>query len=160
MVGSPVIEFPSAWASNAGEYLDKGLEVHDNYRRDPLVSFSFAPHAPYTVSDASFERIRVMAEQLDHLLTLSAQDNVSIRVMPLAVAVHDGLDGEFTLLDFDAARSIGYVEFQDGSVYVQDPDRIGGYRTAAARLHAAALPQDAFLEVIRARRAALRHQGH
>jgi 5-methylthioadenosine/S-adenosylhomocysteine deaminase len=65
VVGIPVIEFPSAWASNAGEYLDKGLEVHDNYRRDPLVSFSFAPHAPYTVSDASFERIRVLAEQLD-----------------------------------------------------------------------------------------------
>ncbi|GAA4868452.1 helix-turn-helix domain-containing protein [Actinomycetospora straminea] len=98
----------------------------------------------------------VMADQLDHLLLLSEQDNVVIRVMPLAVAVHDGLDGEFTLLDFDAARSIGYVEFQDGAVYVQDPDRIGGYRTAAARLRSAALPEDASLEVIRARRAALR----
>lgn len=65
VVGIPVIEFPSAWASNAAEYLDKGTEVHDNYRRDPLVSFSFAPHAPYTVADASFERIRVLAEQLD-----------------------------------------------------------------------------------------------
>jgi 5-methylthioadenosine/S-adenosylhomocysteine deaminase len=29
------------------------------------VSFSFAPHAPYTVADASFERIRMLAEQLD-----------------------------------------------------------------------------------------------
>jgi len=65
VVGIPVIEFPSAWASNAAEYLDKGLEVHDNYRRDPLVSFSFAPHAPYTVADASFERIRMLSEQLD-----------------------------------------------------------------------------------------------
>jgi len=65
VVGIPVIEFPSAWAGGAAEYIDKGLEVHDNYRRDPLVSFSFAPHAPYTVADASFERIRVMAEQLD-----------------------------------------------------------------------------------------------
>jgi 5-methylthioadenosine/S-adenosylhomocysteine deaminase len=65
VVGIPLIEFPSAWASGPAEYLDKGLEVHDNYRRDPLVSFSFAPHAPYTVSDESFERIRVLAEQLD-----------------------------------------------------------------------------------------------
>jgi 5-methylthioadenosine/S-adenosylhomocysteine deaminase len=64
-VGLPFIEFPSAWASNAGEYFDKGLEVYDNYRRDPLVSFSFAPHAPYTVNDDSFGRIRVLAEQLD-----------------------------------------------------------------------------------------------
>jgi len=64
-VGLPFIEFPSAWAASAAEYFDKGLEVHDNYRRDPLVSISFAPHAPYTVADASFERIRMLAEQLD-----------------------------------------------------------------------------------------------
>jgi 5-methylthioadenosine/S-adenosylhomocysteine deaminase len=65
MVGLPIIEFPSAWAGNAAEYFDKGLEVRDQYRRDPLVSFSLAPHAPYTVSDSSFERIRLLAEQLD-----------------------------------------------------------------------------------------------
>ncbi len=65
VVGLPFIEFPSAWASSAAEYFDKGLEVHDNYRRDPLVSLSFAPHSPYTVNDDSFERIRMLAEQLD-----------------------------------------------------------------------------------------------
>ena len=65
VVGLPFIEFPSSWAASPAEYFDKGLEVHDNYRRDPLVSFSFAPHAPYTVNDDSFERIRVLAEQLD-----------------------------------------------------------------------------------------------
>jgi 5-methylthioadenosine/S-adenosylhomocysteine deaminase len=64
-VGLPFIEFPSAWAATPAEYFDKGLEVRDNYRRDPLVTFSFAPHAPYTVNDDSFERIRVLAEQLD-----------------------------------------------------------------------------------------------
>ncbi|KFN44562.1 TRZ/ATZ family hydrolase [Arenimonas oryziterrae] len=65
LVGLPVIEFPSAWAASTAEYFDKGLEVHDNYRRDSLVRLSFAPHAPYTVGDASFERIRMLAEQLD-----------------------------------------------------------------------------------------------
>lgn len=97
----------------------------------------------------------VMAKQLEHLLALTALDAVTLQVMPLAVPVHDGLDGEFTLLEFDAARSIGYVEFPDGAVYVQDPDQIGGYRTAAARLRDAALPEDESVEVIRARRAAL-----
>jgi 5-methylthioadenosine/S-adenosylhomocysteine deaminase len=65
LVGLPVIEFPSAWAASPAEYFDKGLEVHDNYRSDSLVSISFAPHAPYTVSDASFERIRMLSDQLD-----------------------------------------------------------------------------------------------
>lgn len=64
-VGLPVIEFPTAWANSQDEYFDKALEVHDNWRSHPLVRACFAPHAPYTVSDASFERIRILADQLD-----------------------------------------------------------------------------------------------
>ncbi len=45
--------------------------------------------------------------------------------MPVTVAVHDGLDGEFLLLDFDEARSIGYIEYPTGVIYVQDQDQIG-----------------------------------
>ena len=65
LVGLPVIEFPTAWARTQDEYFDKGCEVHDVWRRDPLVATGFAPHAPYTVSDASFERIRMLCDQLD-----------------------------------------------------------------------------------------------
>ena len=65
MVGLPVIDFPTAWARSQDEYFDKALEVHDLYRRDPLVAMAFAPHAPYTVGDDSFARIRVLADQLD-----------------------------------------------------------------------------------------------
>ncbi|MBS0463931.1 MAG: TRZ/ATZ family hydrolase [Proteobacteria bacterium] len=65
LVGLIVIEFPTAWASCADDYFDKAREVHDLYRDDPLVRTCFAPHAPYTVSDASFERVRMLADQLD-----------------------------------------------------------------------------------------------
>lgn len=65
LVGLPVIDFPTAWARTQDEYFDKGLEVHDNWRRDPLVSLCFVPHAPYTVNDAGFERVRMLADQLD-----------------------------------------------------------------------------------------------
>jgi len=65
MVGLPVIEFPSAWAATRDEYFDKGLAVHDEFRGEPLLGTSFAPHAPYTVSDESFERIRLLSDQLD-----------------------------------------------------------------------------------------------
>ncbi|HUD42127.1 MAG TPA: TRZ/ATZ family hydrolase [Dokdonella sp.] len=65
LVGLPVIEFPSAWARTRDEYFDKALAVHDAIRSMPLLGTAFAPHAPYTVSDASFERIRVLADQLD-----------------------------------------------------------------------------------------------
>ena len=61
----PIIEFPTAWASSQDEYFDRAGEVHDLYRRDDLVRTCYAPHAPYTVADASFERIRVLSDQLD-----------------------------------------------------------------------------------------------
>ncbi len=65
LVGIPVIDFPTAWASSQDEYFDKGLEVHDLWRGNALIAVGFAPHAPYTVCDSSFERIRMLADQLD-----------------------------------------------------------------------------------------------
>ncbi|NII75628.1 5-methylthioadenosine/S-adenosylhomocysteine deaminase [Dyella sp. SG562] len=64
-VGLPVIEFPTAWAKSQDEYFERAAEVHDSFRGDALIGTAFAPHAPYTVSDQSFERIRVLADQLD-----------------------------------------------------------------------------------------------
>jgi 5-methylthioadenosine/S-adenosylhomocysteine deaminase len=65
MVGLPLVEFPTAWAQSRDEYFDKALAVHDEYKKDPLIGTSFAPHAPYTVANESFERVRMLADQLD-----------------------------------------------------------------------------------------------
>jgi 5-methylthioadenosine/S-adenosylhomocysteine deaminase len=64
-VGLPVIDFPTAWAKGDDEYFDRAGEVHDQWRHDPLIATAFAPHAPYTVNDANFERVRMLADQLD-----------------------------------------------------------------------------------------------
>ncbi len=64
-VGLPVIDFPTAWARSDDEYFDRAGEVHDSWRDDALVTTAFAPHAPYTVNDANFERVRMLADQLD-----------------------------------------------------------------------------------------------
>ena len=63
-VGLPVIDFPTAWASSDDEYFDRAGEVHDQWRDDALIATAFAPHAPYTVNDANFERVRMLADQL------------------------------------------------------------------------------------------------
>jgi len=65
MVGLPIVEFPSAWAKDRDEYFERALAVHDHWRGDALVGHTFAPHAPYTVADESFERIRTLSDQLD-----------------------------------------------------------------------------------------------
>lgn len=64
-LGLPVIEFPTPWARTRDEYFDKAQEVHDGFIGHARVSTAFAPHAPYTVSDAGFERIRMLSDQLD-----------------------------------------------------------------------------------------------
>lgn len=64
-LGMVVIEFPSAWANTAEEYLHKGQQLHDHYRHHPRISTAYAPHAPYTVSDNTLESIIMNAEELD-----------------------------------------------------------------------------------------------
>jgi 5-methylthioadenosine/S-adenosylhomocysteine deaminase len=63
-LGIVVIEFPTRYAADPDDYLAKGLALRDEMRGNPLVSFCFAPHAPYTVSDASFRHVATLAEQL------------------------------------------------------------------------------------------------
>ena len=66
MVGTPIIEFPSAWASDVAEYMSKaGDLVHDPYADHPLISTCFAPHSTSAMSDESFIELRVLADQLD-----------------------------------------------------------------------------------------------
>lgn len=64
-VGMIVVDFPTAWAANAEEYLSKGLNLRDEYRHEPLIATVFAPHAPYTVGDEALARIRTLSEELD-----------------------------------------------------------------------------------------------
>ncbi len=76
-IGLIVIDFPSAWAGSADEYLDKGLALHDALRNHPLLRTAFAPHAPYTVSDAPLERIRVLADELDLPVHMHVHETVA-----------------------------------------------------------------------------------
>jgi 5-methylthioadenosine/S-adenosylhomocysteine deaminase len=64
-IGIICIEFPTRYASDAEDYLRKGLAARDEFRGEPLLSFTFAPHAPYTVADASFRRLMTYSEELD-----------------------------------------------------------------------------------------------
>ena len=64
-LGLVVLEFSTKYASNATSYIEKGTQTRDALKNEPLLSFSFAPHAPYTVSDETFLEINILAEQLE-----------------------------------------------------------------------------------------------
>jgi len=101
VLGLTILEFPTAYAADPGDYLAKGLASRDALRDEPLLSFCLAPHAPYTVSDATFERIATLANQLDlpvhiHIHETRAEIEDSLRqhgVRPLARLQRAGLLG-------------------------------------------------------------------
>ena len=66
VIGTPVVDIPTAWAEDAADYLSKGSDlVHDRYADHPLISSCFAPHTTRALSDATFTELRVLADQLD-----------------------------------------------------------------------------------------------
>lgn len=78
-IGMIVIEMASPYASDAQDYLAKGLAMRDAFRDEPLLSFTMAPHAPYTVSDATLERVVTYANELDvpiHTHVHETQDEI------------------------------------------------------------------------------------
>jgi 5-methylthioadenosine/S-adenosylhomocysteine deaminase len=91
-LGMIVIEMPSKYAADARDYLNKGLAARDALRGEPLLSFCFAPHAPYTVSDATFELVATYAAELDvpvHMHVHETEDEIreslsAFGVRPLA----------------------------------------------------------------------------
>lgn len=64
-LGLPVLDFPTPYAADADGYLKKGLEVRDQLKHEPRLTFSLAPHAPYTVGNPAWERVVTYARQLD-----------------------------------------------------------------------------------------------
>lgn len=79
VVGACIIDFPTGYASDADEYIARGLASRDEFLGEPLVRFSLAPHAPYTVSDRTFSRVLTLAEELElniHLHLHETQDEI------------------------------------------------------------------------------------
>ncbi len=91
VVGLIVLDFPTVYADNADGYLARGLEVHDEFRGHPHVGTAFAPHAPYSVSNAPLERVRVLADELE---------------IPIHMHVHETADEVAQAVDKTGQRPI------------------------------------------------------
>jgi len=94
-VGMIAIEFPTAWAATPEEYIEKGLETRDELRHSRLVNAAFAPHAPYTVSDGTLEKIATLAEELDcqvHMHVHETEHEISESIARFGVRPLERLD--------------------------------------------------------------------
>lgn len=64
-LGMIVFDFPTAYGTDPDDYLAKGLAMRDRWKDHPRLSFCLAPHAPYTVSDATFAKVVTLAGEID-----------------------------------------------------------------------------------------------
>ncbi|WP_339518617.1 TRZ/ATZ family hydrolase [Pseudomonas proteolytica] len=64
-IAIPILDFPIPGAANADEAIRQGVELFGDLKHHPRIKIAFGPHAPYTVSDANLEKVRVIAEELD-----------------------------------------------------------------------------------------------
>lgn len=100
-LGLVVLDFPTPYAADADDYLNKGLALRDTLRDNQRLTTCLAPHAPYTVSNRTFEKVLTYAEQLNlnihiHLHETRdeiAQSEAQYRARPLQRMADLGLLG-------------------------------------------------------------------
>lgn len=61
----PIMNIPTSWATDAREYLDKGLALRDHFRSDDLVDVGLGPHSTYTVDESLLSTTAMFANELD-----------------------------------------------------------------------------------------------
>jgi 5-methylthioadenosine/S-adenosylhomocysteine deaminase len=82
-VGLWFIDFPTGYAKVTADYMARAEETYQYFQNDPLVQTCLAPHAPYTVSDASFALVKAFSEK--HNL------NVHLHLHETADEINQGL---------------------------------------------------------------------
>ncbi len=73
----PILDFPSAWASDAGDYMRKAQELCERYADEPLLRIAYGPHAPYTVSDDLFRAVAEQARELGARIHIHVHENAA-----------------------------------------------------------------------------------
>lgn len=100
-IGLFMFDFPTGYADNAAQYCDKAVATLDKVKTNDLVSFTFAPHAPYTCNDELLLRLKDLQQQYQipiHMHVHETQDEVkqsieNVGMRPLARLAKLGLLG-------------------------------------------------------------------
>ncbi|SER66226.1 helix-turn-helix domain-containing protein [Actinokineospora terrae] len=82
---------------------------------------------------------KVMARQLRRLLEVAEQATTSLQVLPASLRGHSGLDGSFTLLDFERNKPVVYLDHKISGLFLEEPEQVEFFRTEADTLSGLAL---------------------
>lgn len=92
---------------------------------------------------------KVMARQLRHLIDMTDKPTLTINVLPVTVAAHPGLLGQFLLMDFATDPTLAYVEDRTTGLFLDDPDKVALYKVTAEKLTDRALDEQRSVRLLR-----------
>jgi transcriptional regulator with XRE-family HTH domain len=90
--------------------------------RKPVCTLSFVIEEP--VLRRQVCGAAAMKRQLEHIIQVSGQRNVSVQVMPATYGEHAGVSGAIQLLETPDHKWLAYLETQDVGNLLEDRDRV------------------------------------
>ncbi len=92
----------------------------------------------------------VMRGQLEHLLELMRQPNITIQVMPFSFGGHSAEGGAFSILRFEDSElpDVVYVEQLASALYLDKREEVDRYSEVMERLCAVSTTPDATVDIL------------
>ncbi|AJE40588.1 helix-turn-helix domain-containing protein [Streptomyces nodosus] len=134
----------------ADEYIDE--KVSARMERAQILSNATRPEY-WTILHENVVRIpvggyEVMADQLEHVLTLAGERKMLVTVIPHSAGAYAAMAGMITLMEFDDAPPTAYTEAVYSGNLLDDPALVKRMRATYDLLRVAALSPKASLSLI------------
>jgi transcriptional regulator with XRE-family HTH domain len=130
------------------------VRVEARMARQQMLRRANAPHCSFFIYEPALHTVvgsrRVMEDQMMHLVLMANWRNINIRVIPQNAEASTSLRGQFMLMDYEAHRSVAYVENEVASLFTDAPQNIATYRLALERFDRIALDEEESLSLLTA----------
>ncbi|WP_131769235.1 Scr1 family TA system antitoxin-like transcriptional regulator [Candidatus Protofrankia datiscae] len=132
--------------------IERRISVRMN--RQKLLARPTHPRLWVVIDEAALRRPlggpKVMRAQLEHLIKLAGQPNLSLQIMPFRFGGHAAEGGAFSILRFPEADlpDVVYLEQLAGAVYLDKREDVDRYMEAMDRLCVDSVPPAASIDVL------------
>ncbi|SOD81179.1 helix-turn-helix transcriptional regulator [Streptomyces sp. Ag109_G2-15] len=110
-------------------------------RERPNTAFSFIIEEHVLLRQTG--GVKVVREQIEHVLEATEPRNVECQVLPMARGAHASMDGPIRLLETPENECFAYCEGQENSQFITDAKKISALHMRYAKLRSQALtPED------------------
>jgi transcriptional regulator with XRE-family HTH domain len=124
--------------------------------RQKLLDRSSPPRLWVIVDEAALRRPMggrdVLAAQIERLMDLISEPNITLQVMPFRYGGHAAEGGAFTIMRFPEADlpDMVYMEYLTGALYLDKPDEVERYAAVMERLSVAGTSPERTREILAA----------